>query len=93
MSWGIHYFLQSKEAIDILSELQNLVEKQLASLQNGYDVDIKHLQTIQNFIFLNRKKSILIPDWFYRFNRDKYEDMANYAAEKIIDKLPRRLFV
>lgn len=44
------------------------------------------LRRVQDKIFLNRKSSPLIPEWFYDWQRPKLEQRMNYGVDELVEQ-------
>lgn len=85
VTWGIDLYKQHKANYKALCNIEPIIEDGLNQAKNSHDVGQRTLEEIQNFIFLHRKTSYLIPDLFYKMNRKRNEAAAYYGAEKVCE--------
>ena len=86
VSWGIDLYKQHKANFSALNNLESLINDGFKQLKEKQRVSTNSLDDIQNFMYLHRKSSYLIPDLFYKINRKKNENAAYYGAKEICKK-------
>jgi len=78
----------SKKALDDLrSIIESLWSKLL--LDNKIDINLK-AREIQDKIFLNRKNSPLIFDWYYNKKRKQLEKEMGFSVDKLVQQYKKR---
>lgn len=83
VSWGIDLYKQHNANFSALNNIESLINDGLKEAKMSQRVSINSLDDIQNFMFLHRKSSYMIPDMFYKINRKKNEKAAYYGAKEI----------
>lgn len=86
VTWFIDLCKQHKKSMKVLDNLYSLVISALERAKGGVEVDCNTLMEIQNFMFLHRKSSYLIPDFLYNQFRSKSESEASYGAQKVCEQ-------
>ena len=81
--WGIDLYHEHTVNIKALYNLEDLIDTGLEEAKENGRVDEHRLNEIQNFMFLHRKTSYLIPDCFYWYVHNKQEQAAYYGAKEI----------
>jgi hypothetical protein len=75
-----------------LDELRSKIESLWNELLSNKKIDIDFkAREIQDKIFLNRKSSPLIFDWFYNLKRNQLESEMNFSIEKLIEEYKKRV--
>lgn len=85
VTWVIDLHKQHSANYKALCNIEPLLEAGFVQAKEHHCVNQNALQEIQNFIFLHRKTSYLVPDLFYKLNRKKNEVAAYYGAEKVCE--------
>lgn len=85
VTWVIDLHKQHSANYKALCNIEPLLEAGFVQAKEQHCVNQNILQEIQNFIFLHRKTSYLVPDLFYKLNRKKNEAAAYYGAEKVCE--------
>lgn len=85
VTWVIDLHKQHSTNYKALCNIEPLLEAGFVQAKEQHCVNQNILQEIQNFIFLHRKTSYLVPDLFYKLNRKKNEAAAYYGAEKVCE--------
>ncbi len=85
ITWVIDLHNQHSANYKALCNLEPLIEAGFVYAKEHQSVNKSALQEIQNFIYVHRKSSYLVPDWFYKINRDKNEAAAYYGANKVCE--------
>lgn len=83
VSWGIDLYKQHNANFSALNNIESLINDGLIEAKTNQSVSTNSLDDIQNFMFLHRQSSYLIPDLFYKMNRKKNEKTAFYGANEI----------
>ncbi len=83
ITWGIDLHKQHCANLKALNNIETLIETSLNQAKEGHQPSQRTLEEIQNFIFLHRKTSYLIPNMFYKIARRKNETAAFYGANEI----------
>ena len=83
ISWGIDMYQEHSANQRALCNLETLIDSGLEEANVKHQVSEGTLNEIQNFMFLHRKTSYLIPDYFYKLLRGKQEEAAYYGVEEI----------
>lgn len=86
VTWFIDVWKQHVKSMKVLDNLYSLIISALDGARGGVDVPKDTLTEIQNFMFLHRKSSYLIPDCIYRMLRSESEAEAYYGARKICEQ-------
>lgn len=85
ITWLIDLHKQHRANYNTLSSILPLIEAGFEQVKNNGTVELQTLDEIQNFIYLHRKTSYLIPEVFYRMNRKQNEDAMFYGVSKVIE--------
>ncbi len=85
VTWVIDLHKQHSANYKALCNIEPLIEAGLAQARDQKCVSQSALQEIQNFIYLHRKSSYLVPDCFYKISRKKNEAAAYYGANKVCE--------
>lgn len=86
ITWFIDVFKQHFKSIKVLDNLYALIISTLETARGGNEIDNETLTEIQNFIFLHRKSSYLIPDCVYNLFRSKSEEEASYGVQQVCEE-------
>ena len=86
VTWFIDVCKQHQKSMKVLDSLYSLIISALERARGGVEVDYDTLTEIQNFMFLHRKSSYLIPDFVYKLLRSKSEAEAYYGAKKVCEQ-------
>lgn len=86
ITWWIDQCKQHNANLTALNNIETLVESGLTQAQSHKYVDTHNFEQIQSFIFLHRKSSYLIPDFFYGMTRKWNEADAKYGAKETCEK-------
>ena len=74
----------NKDSIENLSQLKDLIESQLSTLNINQTIDNNLIRQIQDKIYYKRILSPLLPDWVYNYLRNDLElEMHFSVTEKI----------
>jgi hypothetical protein len=74
-------------SIKNLEALRADISSLWTSVLNGSATDVdKTLRQIQDKIYLNRKSSPLIPEWFYDWKRTELEERMYYGVDELVDQ-------
>lgn len=87
ISWFIDIWKQNNNNIEALNKLQTLIDKSLNVAINHQEIPVSDLDRIQNFIFVHRNTSYIIPESIYNMLRKKTENAAKYSAQQICDQI------
>lgn len=72
-------YLSNAKAIGAIESVKSLTDGTIMAIISGFvsksAVDKNFSRRIQDSIFMNRKNSQMIPDWFYQFNRKSLEKL------------------
>ena len=85
VTWVIDLHKQHSANYKALCNIEPLIEAGFIQAKEKKCVSINNLQEIQNFIYLHRKSSYLVPDVFYKMNREKNEAASYYGANKVCE--------
>lgn len=85
ITWWIDLCKQHRANLKALNNIETLIETSLNQAKKGIQPNQQTLDEIQNFIFLHRKTSYLIPDMFYKIARKNNEAAASYGANQICE--------
>ena len=86
VTWFIDVFKQHCKSIKVLDNLYALIISALETAGGGNEVSNEALTEIQNFIYLHRKSSYLVPDCVYNLFRLKSEGEAQYSAQRVCEE-------
>lgn len=86
ITWFVDVWKQHAKSMKVLDNLYSLIISALEGARGGVDVAKDTLTEIQNFMFLHRKSSYLIPDCVYKMLRSKSEAEAYYGAQKVCEQ-------
>ena len=86
VTWFIDVCKQHQKSMKVLDNLYSLILSALERARGGIEVDYDTLTEIQNFMFLHRKSSYLIPDFVYKQLRSRSESEAYYGAQKVCEQ-------
>lgn len=91
MSFSIQKFQENKKSIAVLNKMRDISNELWNKILNNEAVDTdKIIRQLQDGIYLNRKESPLIFDWFYRLLRNRLENAMNYNVEQLIKEYRER---
>lgn len=85
--WYIDTRNQHKKNIKALGKLQTLITGCIKNAEHGNPVTKEELMTIQNFMFIHRSTSYIIPDIVYWRKRNEAEKATSYSIHHICEKL------
>lgn len=86
ITWLIDLYKQHTANCNALCNIQPLIETGLERAKNKLSIDNNYLEEIQNFIFVHRKTSYMIPDSFYKICRRRNEEAASYGSKYVCEK-------
>lgn len=85
MTFSIQKLQENKKSISALNKMRDAANELWNKLLINEVVETDRIvRQLQNGIYLNRKESPLIFDWFYKLSRNKLEDEMNYNVEQLI---------
>jgi len=93
MGWRFapEYASENGVSKDSLDELRSEIESIWNKLLSDSRIDIEYkARAIQDKIFLNRKNSPLIFDWFYNKKRNQLEREMYFSVEKLVQEYENR---
>lgn len=85
ITWGVDLHKQHSANYKALCNIEPLIEAGFIQVKEKQNVSSSSLQEIQNFIYLHRKSSYLVPDLFYKMKRKKNEAAAYYGAKMVCE--------
>lgn len=88
--WTQRNIIINSESIKNLEQLNNLINRVWDKLKNGQVPSDHIIRQIQDGIFLNRKGSILIPNFIYDRLRDKLEKQTHYSVSELVKEINRQ---
>jgi len=88
--WTQKNIIMNTESIKNLEQLNNLINRVWDTLKNGQVPSDHIIRQIQDGIVLNRKGSILIPDFIYNRLRDKLEKQTHYSVSELVKEINRQ---
>lgn len=76
---------QNKESINGAADVKALIERLWdRSIRQKEYPSISELRSIQDRIFLHRKNSPLLPEWFYGIKREPQESATRYSVGQLV---------
>lgn len=78
---------QNHKNVMALERLNQLIDSALRKLRNGDNVEEQNVISIQNFMFIHRSSSYVIPDLIYKLRRNKHEEATRYSVAHIVEEL------
>lgn len=70
-----------------LENIKSILASAFDKARNQETINSFDLEQIQNFIFIHRKNSFLIPSWVYKLLRKQSEKDMNYSVKQIIQDI------
>lgn len=86
-SWYVDIRNQYKKNMIALEKLQVLINNGIEKAVAKQNVTMQELMTIQNFMFIHRNTSYVIPDVIYNRKRNESEKATAYSVHQICEKL------
>lgn len=87
VSWYVDLKNQYRKNMAALDKLQSLINAGLEKAYAKAEVSMQFLITIQNFMFIHRNTSYVIPDVIYNKKRDESEMATAYSVHQICERL------
>lgn len=87
VSWFVDVKNQYRKNMAALDKLQSLINAGLEKAYAKGEVSMQSLMTIQNFMYIHRNSSYVIPDVIYNKKRDESEMATAYSVHQICEKL------
>lgn len=87
ISWYMDLHKQNHKNVMALEKLNQLIDSALRKLRNGDNIEEQNVISIQNFMFIHRSSSYVIPDFIYKLRRNKHEEATRYSVAHIVEEL------
>lgn len=87
VKWLYDVHRQNFTNLKSLEHIKRLLASAFDKVKNQEAIDIFDLEQIQNFIFIHRKTSFLIPSWIYKLLRKQSEKDMNYSVKQIVQDI------
>lgn len=87
VSWFVDVKSQYRKNMTALDKLQLLINAGLEKASAKEAISMQSLMTIQNFMYIHRNTSYVIPDVIYNKKREESEMATAYSVHQICEKL------
>lgn len=85
--WLYDVHKQNITNLKSLENIKSILASAFDKARNQETINSFDLEQIQNFIFIHRKNSFLIPSWVYKLLRKQSEKDMNYSVKQIIQDI------
>jgi hypothetical protein len=85
IQWTYNNVSTNNDSINNLEQLNRLINATWEDVKNGKTIEENTIRQIQDGIFLNRKESVLIPDFVYNCLRNKLERNTHYSVSQLVN--------
>lgn len=87
VKWLYDVHRQNTTNLKSLANIKSLLNSALDKARRNEPVALSDLEQIQNFIFIHRKTSFMIPSWVYYLLRKQSEKDMNYSVKQIVQDI------
>lgn len=87
VKWLYDVHRQNTTNLKSLANIKSLLNSALDKAGRNEPVALSDLEQIQNFIFIHRKTSFMIPSWVYNLLRKQSEKDMNYSVKQIVQDI------